>query len=163
MFQWSFNTGGGVSPRTGLQQTLTEGSLSWRQWREFLKTWMLKEGRIFFFPKRKGGRSGQEGEGAWEDVSLPRTIQVVGRYLSLRRGQQSMGPRSRLLLKPVCFAGSPSGSLPNPGCEPTSRQKRSASCFFLREGRLFHHQSLEGRLNPNIHSGKWEARVPEGP
>ena len=129
-----------------------------------LKDMDAERGKDFVFPKEEGREVRAGGGGVCgEDVSLPRTIQVVGRYLSLRTGQQSMGPTSRLLLKPVCFAGSPPGSLPNPGCEPTRQQRRSVSCFFLREGRLFHHQSLEGRLNPNIHSGKWEARVPEGP
>ena len=65
LFQWSFNTGGGVSPRTGLQQTLTEGSLSRATIDRILKDTDAVRGKDFFFLKRKGGRSRWEGEGAW--------------------------------------------------------------------------------------------------
>lgn len=95
-----------------------------------LKDMDSERGKDFFFSLRgREGGQGRKGRGRGEDVSLPRTIQVVGRYLSLRRGQQSMGPRSRLLLKPVCFAGSHLGASQTQDVNPPAGRKEARLVF----------------------------------
>lgn len=76
LFQWSFNTGGRGVTRTGLQQTLTEGSLSQATMRRILKDTDAESGKDFFFLRgRREVRAGRGG-GMGGTISLPRTVRL---------------------------------------------------------------------------------------
>lgn len=150
---WSFNGEGGRHqdrPPAHSQSALCPG----RQWRRFLKTRMLKEGREgFFFPKGRGGSPG------WEAGEWPRTIRAVTRHLCAwepLQGEHTRPHREGGMGSPggVCSAA--------PGLHPklqmrTSQHTQKELHSDRKEGPRAlgsEGQSSKSSLSPNVHPGK---------